>query len=181
MNQFPNIRNAADYTPRNPPPAGSLYVGRSWKGYAASPWANMHNVGDDNWANRVTAVWKYTQQLLQSPQRKKISEIRDAKHLICWCSPHFCHAHALAWMVTQLRQYGTPCPACGHRERQSWLDGQPASNGDCMIVTEVTHCPQCSTEANHLRQITNRETTIAWAALIECGGLSGSFEPLIAA
>lgn len=78
-------------------PEGAIYVGRG------SKWGNPYRV--DRHSTPADATYRYRTWLWHMLDTKKldITELRDAKHLACWCPlDQPCHADVLIEMIKEM-------------------------------------------------------------------------------
>lgn len=74
-----------------------VYIGRGWKGWRRSIWANPFHVGKDG--TRAECIEKYRAWIQKQPKlMAQLGSLRG-KTLGCWCWPRACHGHVLAEMA----------------------------------------------------------------------------------
>ena len=82
-----------------PLPKNSVYVGRN--GAAAErteSWGNPYKINVHG--TRLEVVKLYARRLLSSPEMIiRARQELAGKYLVCWCHPHKCHAHVLAFVA----------------------------------------------------------------------------------
>lgn len=141
-----------------------LYIGRTFGGFMASRYANRFSVGEDTWENRIWAVWRFLGGFLEEDARKHMGDVHEAKRLVCWCAPKFCHGHALAWMVAHSEMFGSPCPGCG-KTRRSWWNCH-SRKADRLVIHEESRCICGGHQMGDCIEL-QPWTICAWAAMLE--------------
>ena len=77
-----------------------VYIGRAYRGWAASIWGNPYKLGRDG--NREQCIAMYRAYILASPSLMRQLPSLQGKRLGCWCEPQECHGRVLAELADGL-------------------------------------------------------------------------------
>jgi hypothetical protein len=92
---MPAVLDASGRKPNELQP-NEVYIGRGFRGWRKSKWANPFNLPRDATPEqREEVIAIYRRWLLHRPDLlAALPELRG-KDLVCWCAPEACHGHVL--------------------------------------------------------------------------------------